>query len=57
MYVQFAGSWTSAETSQTEVKFGHNNRMYLSTVDYVDNSKFFKPNMLGGVMEYDVDLS
>jgi hypothetical protein len=29
----------------------------LSTVDYVDISKYFKPNMLGGIMEYDIDLS
>ena len=31
--------------------------MYLSTVDYLDTSKYFTPNLLGGVMEYDVDLS
>jgi len=31
--------------------------MYLSTVDSLDTDKFFKPNLLGGVLEYDVDLS
>ena len=31
--------------------------MYLSTVDYLDTDKYFKPNLLGGSLEYDVDLS
>lgn len=34
-----------------------NNRAYLSTVDSIDPSAYFKPNLLGGSMEYDADLS
>jgi len=31
--------------------------MYLSTVDYVDPSKYFKVNLLGTTLKYEVDLS
>ena len=49
--------WSSATTSQSTLSYDYNNRMYLSTVESLDPSQYFKPNMLGGVMEYDVDLS
>jgi hypothetical protein len=29
----------------------------LSTTPYLDPTTFFKPNLLGGAVEYDVDLS
>ena len=31
--------------------------MYLSKSDTTDATEWFAPNMLGGYMEYDVDLS
>jgi len=31
--------------------------MYLSEVPDLDTERYFKPNLLGGSMEYDVDLS
>jgi len=30
--------------------------MYLTTVPYFEPTKYFKPNMLGGVFEYDVNM-
>ena len=35
----------------------YNNRMYLSTVDAVDPQSYFRANLLGGGVKYDVDLS
>jgi len=31
--------------------------MYLSTVDDLDTSKYFRANLLGGRIKYDVDVS
>ena len=31
--------------------------MYLSTSPQLDTAKYFKPNLLGGYLEFDVDLS
>ena len=31
--------------------------MYLSTVPALDTTKYYKPNLLGGSIEFDVDLS
>lgn len=41
----------------SSLSFDFNNRMYLSTVDVVDPTKYFKANLLGGGIEFDVDLS
>ena len=57
LYVH-APSWArSMSTDDSSITYLYNNRMYLSTVDYLDTTKYFAPNLLGGVMEYDVDLS
>ena len=39
------------------VTYEHNQRMYLSTVNKVDTAAYFKPDLLGGSMEFDLDLS
>ena len=57
LYVQYPKEWSEAETSGTQLDFDYNNRMYLSTQQDFDKTKYFTPNMLGGSMEYDVDLS
>ena len=58
MYVQYPKSWSSASvTDGTELGFDYNNRMYLSTAPELDTAKYFKPNLLGGSVEFDVDLS
>lgn len=36
---------------------GYNNRMYLANSDSLDPNDYFKVNLLGGSMEFDVDLS
>lgn len=56
LYVQYP-DWADAQTSGSEVTFDYNNRMYLSTQPTLDTSKYFMPNMLGGSLEWDVDLS
>jgi hypothetical protein len=35
----------------------YNTRGYLSNTPSLDPNQFFKPNLLGGSVEYDVDLS
>jgi len=42
---------------QTGVDFALDKRMYLSLSPTLDTSKFYSPNLLGGALEYDVDLS
>jgi hypothetical protein len=56
LYVQYP-NWASATTSGSSFSYGYNNRMYLSTSETLDPNSFYKPNLLGGSMEYDVDLS
>ena len=56
LYVQ-TPSWSSATTSGSALSFKFNNRMYLSTSSTTNTAAYFKPNMLGGSMEYDVDHS
>ena len=36
---------------------GFNGRAYLSSTQMFDKTQYFMPNLLGGSMEYDVDLS
>jgi len=45
------------DTSDYSLNFGFNNRMYLGTVNEVVPSKYFKINMLGAILTYDVNLS
>lgn len=56
LYAQYP-SWAAVSTDDFTVSYPFNKRAYLSTVDSLDTSKYFKPNLLGGAMEYDVDLS
>ena len=56
LYVQYP-NWASATTSGSSFSYNYNNRMYLSTSPTLDPQSFYKPNLLGGSMEYDVDLS
>jgi hypothetical protein len=63
LYVTYPKWWSEATTDgDKELNFDYNNRMYLATSreedpESVDPTKYFKPNMLGGSMEYDVNLS
>ena len=56
LYVQYP-FWSEASTSGSDLTFDYNNRMYLSTSETQENGAFFMPSLLGGSMEYDVDLS
>ena len=37
--------------------FDFNNRMYLSTVASIDPTKYYRTNLLGGSISFDIDLS
>ena len=52
----FTSQRSPTDDDQT-VSFGYNSRMYLSTKREIDKSAYFTPNMLGGSIEYDIDLS
>ena len=58
LYVQYP-SWSEATTSadNTVVSFDFNNKMYLSWSPTLDTSQYFTPDLLGGYLEYDVDMS
>ena len=43
--------------SGREIAFDYNKRFYFSEVSQVDTSQYFTVNLLGGVLDYDVDLS
>ena len=57
LYVHYPEPWSMATVSGDSVSFDFNNRMYLSTSPTLDTSSYFKPDILGGSMEFDVDLS
>ena len=58
LYVQYPENWSEAQVlGDTEVRFDYNNRMYLSNSPKIDTNDYFKPNLLGGSIEFDVDLS
>lgn len=44
-------------SSNTHFEMGHNGRAYLTESEDWDPNAYFRPNLLGGSMEYDVDLS
>ena len=46
-----------AEVINNELQYGYEQKYYLSETCTNDASGLYKPNMLGGVLEYDVDLS
>ena len=56
LYVQYTG-WSSATTNGSSLSFDFDTRMYLSTQDTLDPLKYYKPNLLGGSFEFDVDMS
>ena len=56
LYVQYPEYWSAADTNGSEVGFHWNNRMYLSNSPTLDTSDYFKPNLLGGSIEFDVNL-
>lgn len=56
LYVHYP-DWAQAATTDDELWYDFNNRMYLSESQSLDTSAYYKPNLLGGTMEYDVDLS
>jgi len=39
------------------VDFALDKRMYLSYSSTLETSQYYSPNLLGGAIEYDVDLS
>ena len=50
--------WSSSTTDGAyELSFDFNNRMYISDSSTVDPDQYFTVNLLGGIMEFDIDLS
>ena len=41
----------------SEFTLGWNGRAYLSNTQMFDKDQYYTPNLLGGSLEYDVDLS
>ena len=57
LYVQYPEYWAQAHATGSEIAFDWNNRMYLSTTPTLSTSTYFKPNLLGGSIEFDVNLN
>ena len=57
LYVQYPNWSKGIETNQGSLNFDFSNRMYLSTVNKLDTSKYFKVNLMDGSISYDVNLS
>ena len=57
--MQYYAAWSSRSATDDDytVSFDFNNRLYLATQQDIDRNAFFAPNMLGGNIEYDIDLS
>ena len=49
--------WWNPEGGSNNVKLPHNGRAYLSESPTVSPESYFTPQLLGGYMEYDVDMS
>ena len=47
----------SYKSGGNKVTIPYNNRAILSQTPSMDPSQYYKPNLLGGSVEYDVDLS
>lgn len=47
----------SSSSGGNRVTIPYNNRAILSQTPSMDPSQYYKPNLLGGSVEYDVDLS
>ena len=49
--------WWTATGGGDEIKIPHNGRAYLSETPNVEPEGYFMPKLLGGSMEYDIDMS
>ena len=54
-----AADFTEGGGSQTDLSCPKNGRGYIAETPYMvaDDPKYFKPNLLGGSVEWDIDLS
>ena len=57
LYVQTPGWSSDVVVGESDLSFGYNKKMYLSNSPTMDTSEYFTPNMLGGSLTYQVDLS
>jgi hypothetical protein len=55
--VYIASPWWYTGVGGDEVQLPYGGRSYLSVTDYDTPEGFYKPNLLGGSIEYDMDLS
>merc|ERR1712012_103499 len=55
--VYIASPWWYTGGGGDNVTLPYGGRSYLSVTDYDDPEGFYKPNLLGGSIEYDMDLS
>jgi len=55
-YFLSAKSWSEAEVTGGSVKIHGNNSLFLRSAESMDNSALVKPYLLGGSIEYDVEL-
>lgn len=63
VYMQYA-DWQDSDWSPNEINvsndsvdFDSKKRMYMSLTPNLDTDQYYTPNLLGGAIEYDVDLS
>ena len=56
MYLQYP-QWTKMSVEGGNTIYDHTGRMFLSRSPTIDTTKYFMPKLLGGSIEYDVDLS
>jgi hypothetical protein len=47
----------SSKSHDTTITIPYNERGYLSNTPSLDPNQFFRPNLLGGSIEFDVDLT
>lgn len=50
-------SWSEANVTGDSLSFRFNSRMYLSKSPEIDTANYFTPDLLGGFLTYDIDLS
>jgi hypothetical protein len=55
--VQKTKYWTVGASSGTTMNVPYNQRGYITNTPSLDVNGFYKPNLLGGSVEYDVNLS
>ena len=57
LYLQVVDWAAATVTNQSDIGMTYNSRAYLSYSPTKDPDQYFKPRLLGGYVEYDVDLS